>query len=220
MPIKHTIKQGDGTASVAEQHGFFPRTVWNHADNAELKKKRRDMNVLMPGDVLVIPDRQAKALSGETEKRHRFKRKGVPAVFRLQVFDVEEPRVNQDYRLEIDGEVLEGRTDGNGVLEEYLPPGSRQGRLTIGPDHFECTIAFGVLDPADELTGVQKRLNNLGFGCGMPNGQLNGETRAALAEFQRRFGLPVTSRDDEATIRKLGEIHDKQSQFPEEPIAP
>ena len=46
MALVHTIQDGDCISSVAMRHGFFPGTLWNHPDNMELKKLRRDPNVL------------------------------------------------------------------------------------------------------------------------------------------------------------------------------
>src|SRR5438270_899157 len=84
----------------------------------------------------------------------------------MEMVDVEKPRANQKYRLSVDGKLLNGTTDGDGVLDEYIATGSRAGKLIIGPDNFTLEIDFGFLDPISELSGVQKRLNNVGFDCG------------------------------------------------------
>jgi hypothetical protein len=216
MPKRHVIQQGESVVSLSERYGLFVETIWQHADNADLKKKRKDMNVLFPGDVLVIPDKQPKELPGETGKRHTFRRKGIPAIFRLQVFDFEEPRANQDYQLTVDGRTYLGTTDEEGILIEYLPARARRGELRIGPDDFRVALEFGEMDPIDELSGVQKRLRNLGYACGAPDGRPSAATRAALAAFQRRFGLPETGEPDKDTLAKLETIHDMPSEFPGE----
>jgi len=36
MP-EHQVQQGDCINSIGLQYGFFPNTLWNHPDNAELK---------------------------------------------------------------------------------------------------------------------------------------------------------------------------------------
>jgi hypothetical protein len=84
MPIDYEIGPGDCINSVALRHGFFPDTLWNHGSNAELKERRKDPNVLMTGDKLVIPDIKIKELDKATEKKHRFRRKGVPAKLHLR----------------------------------------------------------------------------------------------------------------------------------------
>src|SRR5712664_3982412 len=163
MPINHRVEQGESLISLSEEYGFFANTIWNDPDNAELKKKRKDMNILMPGDVVVIRDLRLKEVDKPTAKQHVFRRKGVPAFFQLQVYEVEKPRANQKYRLTVDGRVYEGRTDQDGVLGEYVPTNSQRGDLVIGPDNFRVLLSFGHLDPINEFAGVQKRLLNLGY---------------------------------------------------------
>jgi hypothetical protein len=179
------------------------------------------MNILMPGDVLVIPEKRMKEVRAATGKKHSFKIKGIPAIFRLQMFDVEDPRKNQSYEIILRGpfgqKKLSGVTDGDGVLQVYVPPDARSGALTIGPDKYRLDVAFGELDPINTLSGVQKRLNNLGFKCGDPDGELNDATRSALSKFQQRFDLPVTGEADDATTAKLESVTDLVSEFPEEP---
>ena len=214
MPIRHEVEEGDSVLSLSEEHGLFANTIWNDPDNTELKKKRKDMNVLMPGDVVVIRDLRIKELDKPTTKQHVFRRKGIPARYRLQIFDVEEPRKNQKYRLTVDGVLHEGRTDAHGVLQEYIPAGSRDGELVIGPDEFRVFLKFGYMDPINELAGIQKRLNNIGYDCGDENGELNDETKGALKDFQRRFELPQTGEPDKKTVDQLEAIHDHPNEFP------
>jgi len=210
---KHKIKQGDSVIQLSEEYGFFAQTIWDDPDNSQLKEQRPDMDCLMPGDVVAIPDKTEKQVDGATEKRHRFRRKGVPAIYRLQVFDIEEPRANQKYQLVVDGHILEGKTDDTGTLEQWVPTGAKKAELIIGPDDHRMLVDFGHLDPISEVAGIQKRLNNLGFFCGDPDGELNDDTTAALAEFQARFELDSTGQLDDATRDKLQEVHDSSHEF-------
>jgi len=214
MPVNHKVEEGDSVVSLSEEHGLFANTIWNDPQNAELKQKRKDMNVLMPGDVVYIRDLRIKEVDKPTTKQHVFRRKGIPALYRLQIFDVEEPRKNQKYRLTVDGVLHEGRTDAHGVLQEYLPASSRDGELIIGPDEFRVFLKFGYLDPINELAGIQKRLNNIGYDCGEASNELNDQTRFALKDFQRRFDLPQTGEPDKATVDQLEKIHDHPNEFP------
>src|SRR5262245_14444374 len=123
MPQEYTVQQGDCISSIAVRHGFFPDTLWDDAANADLKAKREEPNVLLPGDVVVIPDKREKSADGGSEKRHRFRRKGVPEKLRLRLLDDEgQPFANQAYRLDIDGQTVNGTTGGDGMIEVPIHP--------------------------------------------------------------------------------------------------
>jgi len=220
MSTEHHVVQGDSVVKLAYLHGLMPATIWNHPANRELKTLRQDMNVLMPGDVVVIPEKEIKEEPRPVEQRHLFRRKAMRALYRLQVFDVEEPRAEQDYELTVDGRIYQGQTDKSGTLEEYLPPDVREGELVIGEDRARLVIRFGYLDPIDEISGMQKRLNNLGFDCGDNFGEINSQTADALRTFQRRFGLTVSGELDSATRQQLEDMHDRVSEFPPQEVAP
>ena len=217
MPVTHTIEEGDSITSLAAKYGHFVETIWNDPGNRELKLKRKDMDILLPGDEVVIPDKRIVEREKPTDQKHRFKRKGVPAVFRLQVFDDELPRTHQDYVLKVDGRIYQGTTDDKGTLHEFVDPCASEGDLVIGPDNFRISIQFGCLDPAGELAGVQKRLENLGYWCGEASGEMNSSTEIALTQFQRRFELEESGRADEATVKKLQQLNDTDARFPERP---
>ena len=218
MPTNHTIEQGETTIGLSEEFGLFTDTIWNDPANASLKQLRQDMNVLLPGDVLVIPDLRLKEVTKPDAKKHRFKRKGVPAKFRLQVFDGELPRANQKYQLVIDGKSSSGAADGQGVLELYVPPQAQEGLVRIGPDNFQFTLRFGHLNPISDITGVQNRLANLGFlDQDAVSGEWDDATKSALGEFQTRFQLPVTGQADQATRDKLQAVYDRPGKFPPAP---
>lgn len=210
MPKVHDVQPGEGISSLGEKYGLSPDAIWSHPDNADLKSRRPDGNVLLPGDRLTIPDKQMKTVSVATGRVHRFRRLGVPAKLRLQLVLNDKPRADEEYRLEVGGRVIEGRTDADGVLEAPVPPQAREARLLLGPapDAQEIRLQLGRLDPHAEVTGVQNRLVNLGHLDGPPSGAWDKPTRRALRAFQRKSGLPVTGEADEATRAKLSEIHD------------
>jgi N-acetylmuramoyl-L-alanine amidase len=66
----YTAGQGDSTTRIAFRNGFFWKTVWEHPENSELKSKRKDPNILLPGDTVFIPERR----EGEGERAGRSRR--------------------------------------------------------------------------------------------------------------------------------------------------
>jgi len=216
MPVNHTIQPGDSISSLADQYGHFVQTIWDHPDNAELKELRQDMDILLPGDVVVIPDKVPKDETKADAQRHRFKRKGVPAVFRMQVFSMDKPRANEYYRFIVDGQTRNGQTDSNGVLEQPVPPTAREGILIFDSDETRMRVLFGHLNPVDDLSGVQQRLRNLGYYRGAEDGQSSEALTAAISAFQSQVGLPPSGELDQATKDRLEEVHDSKGDIPHE----
>jgi hypothetical protein len=63
---------------------------------------------------------------------------------------------------------------------------------------------YGNLLPDEVIANVQVALQDAGYYFGAVTGSLNVETRAALANFQRDYGLPITGAIDQPTIETLG----------------
>jgi len=202
----YVVKQGDCISSIAQRNGLFPDKVWNHPKNAKLKEKRKDANILYPGDMVFVPVKEEKQESGATKKRHRFKRKGVPAKLRLQIMEDDQPRANVNYTLVIDSQSFNGTTDGDGKIEQAIPPNAKKGVLILENDT-PINLQLGQVDPIDTISGVQARLLNLNFDCGEVSGREGPQLEEALREFQEKNSLTVTGQADEATRNKLLEIH-------------
>ena len=208
MP-EYKVKQGDCISSIATRHGLFWEKVWNHPKNSRLKEQREDPNILYPGDVVFIPDKEERQESGATEQTHRFKLKGVPSKLCLVLKDEDDkPRANMNYTLEIDGQLFSGTTDGGGKLEHSIPPNAKKGRLIIEEGGSEeYSLDLGSIDPVAEITGVQARLSNLGYYFGPIDGKMNPETIEAIKYFQTEHGLIVNGEADPATRDKLLKEH-------------
>ncbi|MGO4781865.1 peptidoglycan-binding protein, partial [Lysobacter sp. 2RAB21] len=56
-------------------------------------------------------------------------------------------------------------------------------------------------------SGLQHRLNNLGFDCGGEDGDIGDATRDALLRFQRAQGLAESGEADEDTRARLDALH-------------
>ena len=170
MPVVHKVKQGECISSIAEDYGFSWERIWNDLNNEELKQKRKDPNILYPGDEVVIADKEV--------------------------------------REEIDGQSFSGKTNGEGRVEQRIPPNAKQGQLRLGEDGHEVyNIQLGSLDPLSETAGVQQRLKNLGYECGSVDGETGPETREALIAFQKKHELGETGEINSETLDKLKQLH-------------
>jgi len=222
--VDYVVQQGDCISSIAARYGYFWQTIWNA--NAELKELRDNPNVLLPGDVVKIPDKVLREESCATDQNHQFVLKGTPAKFRLIVERFNIPLANRRYILEIDGKVFEGTTDAGGLLEVSIDPAARAGHLQMPDDGLECALELGNLDPVDQIIGVKQRLQNLGFYHGALDGVENEELRDALAAFQSSVDMEGSGDLDDATRQQLLGMQDlvhpqrhEEAAPPEEPEA-
>ena len=202
MP-KRKVGVGETTSSLAKKKGFFWRTIWEHPENAGLRAKRKDPNVLFETDDIFIPEREIKKVSKGTEQEHVFKRKGEPSKLKVQMLKLGKPRANEDYVLDVDGKQKNGKTDGDGKLEHYIPGDAKTGKLIFKSGKEVYPLRLGNLDPLDQISGVQQRLNNLGYSCGGEMGKLGEKTKEALKKFQGEHKLKVSGEPDAATKAKL-----------------
>lgn len=217
MAGKYTVREGDGISKIAYREGFFAPTIWEHPENSELRRRRAHPDILAPGDVVYVPEKQQKTVRCATGRRHVFRRRGVPARFSIQLLDDGCPIADHEYTLTIGDTVLTGITDANGYVVQFVPPDAGRGELALGPDRKPLQLEFGGLEPITGIRGVQQRLNNLGFGCGPADGLAGDRLEAALRRFQIRLGLPATGAMDSETTDALAEIHDRGGVLPPEP---
>jgi hypothetical protein len=204
----HKVIKGESVASLADATGHFPGTIWYHPENNKLRQLRDNMNILAEDDNVYIPELGFKAVPSATGLRHRFRRCGVPAIYRLQLLINGQPRKNLNYRMEVEGLVIEDSTDDNGIIEVFVPPSTREIRLFVGSEETPRILEIGMLDPSDTIAGMQQRLRNLGYDC-PESGTLDENTRTALRSFQSDSEMIATGDPDTATISTLRRAHDE-----------
>lgn len=215
MAEHYTVNQGDHVAGIASRFGFTDyRTIWDHPNNQELKNKRQNPNVLFPGDVLYVPDRESREEERPTDQRHRFVVRRKPLKLHLKLRDhYEKPIANAPCVLIVDGVSRELTSDGNGELKLEIPPSAGQSVLVIKDTEqtpygeMAIPVNIGHLDPVDEMSGQQGRLSNLGYFLGEADGQDSPAFRIAVEEFQCEHGLTVDGICGPNTRAKLKEAH-------------
>jgi len=209
MAINYSVKQGDCISSIAFEHGFLPNTIWDHANNAELKMKRQEPNILMPGDIVFIPDKRLKEVGEPTNQVHKFKHQGVPAKLNLHLLDDGEPISNEPFVLEINGKITEGTTDNEGKIRVSIMPNADKGKLVLGTgaSQIEYLLDLGWLDPIEKVSGVKKRLQNLGYNVGLLHEIMTDELEEAIMEFEYDYKLEQTGQITEKNRAKLKEVY-------------
>ena len=94
------------------------------------------------------------------------------------------------YQIKIDGKAEKGKTDAEGVLKHRIPPNAHRGRLLLNPgtpEEEEHLLNLGYVDPVEQVTGVQARLRNLGYECGLID---------KFADKRRRWDFPAPPRQE------------------------
>lgn len=206
---QRVVTQGECIVQIAGDTGHFWETLWNHPENSELKRARKEPFLLMPGDRVHIPALREKIENCDLDQKHRFRRKGVPAKVRMCFRTDGEPLANREYRLIIDdGEVRTGKLDKNGLLDEPVPTNARKATVILEDSDEEIVyeIELGVLNPDDDRDGIVGRLANLGF-LSSDDADDDEALADAIRGFQRAHGLDQTGEIDDATKDKILEVH-------------
>ncbi len=206
----YVVRSGDCLASIAFAHGHAWSTLWRHPDNADLRRARKDPNVLSPGDRVTIPPVRQSVSHRPTGARHRYVLKTTPARLNLELRWGGEPRAGEPYELRIGGQVRRGVLGSKGELSEPIVPDASAAVLVVGegPRRTEMALQIGSLLPASGLAGAQSRLANLGYLTGEVDGTWDPKTRTALRQFQRDAGVEPTGKLDQETGDLLVSVHD------------
>ena len=217
MSTRYVVKQGDHLTRIARAHGFDDfRIVWNDAENAELRQLRGNPNVLFPGDVVFVPDKEAKKESGSTNQRHRFVVNAQSLKLRVRWLDLSsKPLRDASVILSLDGTETRHVTNGEGQIEQPINQSADEGTIQFESDDlpFDKVIPIevhvGHLDPVETESGQRARLDALGYDAGDPQqaGDKNLAFRSAAEEFQCDNGLTVDGKVRPKTRAKLKEVY-------------
>ncbi|MCP4137213.1 MAG: hypothetical protein GY754_39960 [bacterium] len=233
----YKIEQGDYLHKIARKHGFHNwEPIYDHDKNKDFKKKYPDPNIIYPGEKLYIPSKdelEKKEKDCKPGNKYRYKKKSKEnAKLKLDLLagGIEEKIVK--YEITFIGKGNEKRTierpgggdggdkkkkfEGNlekGELVEEILDGERDAFLKVWtkeestePD-FEYELKIGHLDPLDTISGIQARLNNLGYDSGRIDGIKGPITEAAVKEFQEDYDLTVDGIPGKKTQGELKDIY-------------
>ena len=224
----HYVRQGDCLASLAKKYSLTPDILWKDPQNESLRNKRENPDVLYPGDTLVAREKEKGEVSGETEKRHRFRCKGTITKLRLRLLEEidedihdeegdttvdmsttppeDKPRAQADYLIDIHHQTFSGKTNDDGIIEQTIPPNTHQISITVEGDA-PVDLLLGHLDPVTHLTGVQARVYALGFPCGKIDGRMGPKTKASIQAFQAKHELTIDGIPGPETQDKLSAVY-------------
>ncbi len=195
---------------IAAQYGLPWKKIWDHPQNKALSDLRKSPNILYPGDELFIPEIELRYEDCPTETLTQFKWHSAQNKLHLVLRDEwDKPLKNISYTLHIRGRSpIEKKTGSDGLIEAEVPEDIDSVRLIVKDLNMHLDLMVGHLDPVSRITGVQQRLNSLGFNCGAVDGIVGPATRAALQRFQAWAGVKQTGVADSRTRQELEKAHD------------
>ena len=211
----YVIKQGDYLAKIAHSLGFSADEVWSHPRNADLKQLR-DPNLLLPGDVLFIPDPAAPPLGITGGSSNDYSAEIPTTTVTVFFKNLGKPRANERYVITGLGEAIEGTTDAEGKVEITVSVHLREVDVAFPDDYAIYGVRVGDMDPIDEPSGARKRLQHLGYydwaadqplDASLGEDELEGANKAAILAYQQANGLEATGVIDVATRAALEEHH-------------
>ena len=210
MGENYTTEQGDCLSLIGERHNIPWKKIWEHPNHQALREQRGNPNILYPGDKVFIPDKEEKQEDGASERKHSFKRPG-KSQLKIQILDLaHEPLAGVKYRYVCDGKSgNEKQTGSDGLAQTQLPRGCTSVKLKLPWGTFPVEV--GHLDPTRTIRGIQQRLLNLGIDPGPIDGIYGPLTARGIRSFQAIEGLEITGGPGKEFIKRLRDVHDRQS---------
>lgn len=224
MATVHVVQVGDTMQRIAREHGFPNwQKVYEHADNAALRKLRPNPSLLQAGDQVFIPDVTQHEVELATNARHTFVIRGEHAPLKLRLQDaIGEALPVMRYRLEVGDLRVEGTLPADGMIEHDVPVLAREGVLTLFVPHSEgeqdadatdarveveglrYALQIGALDPVDSHRGLHARLVSLALYQGDTDADANASTQLAINDLTGSTSHSIDSNARDTVRRSFG----------------
>jgi len=120
---------------------------------------------------------------------------------------------NTDYVLENGSYRVENKTDDQGNLVEKIPTNIKCLNAVFKPKdnpEVSCRIDIGQLDPYDEVSGLQQRLNNLGYYSRALDDEYGPLSDEAVKDFQIDNGIDPKNGLDQQTINLINDLYENK----------
>jgi hypothetical protein len=211
----YIVRPGDYLTQLAYRFGFNADEVWQDAKNAKLKDLRPNPDILVPGDILFIPDAPAENLPIQSGTTNPYVA-DVPHVEVVLIFmEGDKPMANEPCEIgglgEADPTASPPSTDGDGKLTLNVPVLVREVSVRFPKKrNRDYLFHVGDMDPITETSGVRKRLCNLGYLPRVPDDTTEEDDehlKQVLAFFQSNNGLNPTGEIDDPTRQILSDLH-------------
>lgn len=206
----HQVRRGDTMITIARRHGYRSiDPIWNHPNNAELRKARPNPFVLAQGDSVFIPAKELGDHPCQTDRRHVFRVRAMTQwLDQVLVDHANRPFAGKRYEVTVAGKVFQGETGGDGRVRHEIPLDAKQAALKLWTDDtpegcITWNLQLGHLEPVETTYGLKGHLANLGYDCGPLDDTASEQLEQALLAFQRDHKLSETGQSDDATRTKL-----------------
>jgi N-acetyl-anhydromuramyl-L-alanine amidase AmpD len=218
----HKVTPGDRMSRIAfiEKYANY-LALYNHAWNAELRKKRLDPEILNPDeDIVYLPPKDAvtKGFADKDEAAHvhdtelpalklHFSCAGMPVAAQSVSLLIQTDPYSKLKPYLSTGKL---KTDGDGYLEIRIDARVTEALLFFDDLHFQCHLLIGYLRPLDVTGGPEQRLWNLGYACPVvaptaaaAKKQHLEKVARALRRFQLDAAATQTGTLEKKTLEKL-----------------
>lgn len=217
--MNHRVEQGEHLSQIAKKYGLADyRSLWDHPENAALKAKRQNPNILCPGDILFVKEQRTKEVVKPTDEAHQFVRRvsSLKLFLKLAV-NYDEILTNARCTLIVEADAREKVTDEAAVISQIISETVEKAVLIVDykvqTKNHECVlplvipILIGHLDPVEEVSGQRARLLNLGYYLQAATVHDELEFKSAVEEFQCDHGLIIDGICNAQTQAALIETH-------------
>ena len=193
------IKAGQCISSIAFDEEMKWNKIYLHEKNEKLRETRQHPNILLPGDKVTIPAKEAKEKEEkDVDTVYTYTRKVNPCGLQLRFTKFGRPRKEEKFELWRDEvKVDEGKLNEKGILQvAIIRPDWKKVLIYLGEKREKYEFELGTIAPVTEPRGIQARLWNLGYYHGKLDDDFTVETENAFRRFMQKNGL-------------LGDIHEK-----------
>jgi len=133
----------------------------------------------------------------------------------VQLSDIDfKAYANLHFHLLVDGSLIEGITDGEGMVDKEVPETAKRATILLWPTDYPKGQSLkwdldlvDAIPPPETVRGAKTRLKNLGYYTGPLNDDEGEDFREAILELQRDAGVSATGKLDPDTIDQLEKYH-------------